>query len=139
MDLRLVFIVDMALLTEGGAISLGPYKTSPSPPGGPRRSAGLFRQPPPECCGRLRPRRLQFIEKAIKRIAKHLERALPLWSPSRSKPIRYARLETKNDESRFGLTRAPFLQRRGSLERGQSLVRHRVAKSGIESTVKAHT
>ena len=46
-----------------------------------------------------------------------------------------ARLETKNDESRFGLTRAPFLKRRGSLERGQSLVRHRVAKSGIESTL----
>jgi hypothetical protein len=39
------------------------------------------------------------------------------------------RLETKNDESRFGLTRAP-LQRRGSLERGQSLARHRAAQSG---------
>jgi len=47
-----------------------------------------------------------------------------------------ARLETKNDESRFGLTRAPFLKRRGSLERGQSLVRHRVAKSGIENYVE---
>jgi hypothetical protein len=39
------------------------------------------------------------------------------------------RLETKNDESRFGLTRAPLL-RRGSLERGQSLARHRAAQSG---------
>jgi len=40
------------------------------------------------------------------------------------------RLETKNDESRFGLTRAPFFKRRGSLERGQSLARHRAAQSG---------
>jgi hypothetical protein len=34
------------------------------------------------------------------------------------------RLKTKNDESRYGLTRAPFFKRRGSLERGQSLARH---------------
>ena len=41
------------------------------------------------------------------------------------------RLETKNDESRFGLTRAPFFKRRGSLERGQSLARRCAAQSGI--------
>jgi hypothetical protein len=40
------------------------------------------------------------------------------------------RLETKNDESRFGLTRAPFFKRRGSLGRGQSLAPHRAAQSG---------
>ena len=39
------------------------------------------------------------------------------------------RLETKNDESRFGLTRAP-LPAAQCLERGQSLARHRAAQSG---------
>jgi hypothetical protein len=47
------------------------------------------------------------------------------------------RLETKNDESRFGLTRAP-LQRRGSLERGQSLARHRAAQSGKQKIKEGH-
>lgn len=75
-----------------------------------------------------------LLKKRLNEMQNLLERALPFLTPSRSDRFGRARLETKNDESRFGLTRAPFLKRRGSLERGQSLVRHRVAKSGIEST-----
>jgi len=47
-------------------------------------------------------------------------------------------LETKNDESRFCLTRAPFFKRRGSLGRGQSLARHRAAQSGNRRYQRGH-
>lgn len=57
----------------------------------------------------------------------------PDYGRARSTSIVKARLETKNDESRFGLTRAPFFKRRGSLERGQSLARRRAAQNGKET------
>ncbi len=49
-----------------------------------------------------------------------MERLLPFLNNEAARDqIGPWRLETKNDESRFGLTRA-LLARRGSLERGQS-------------------
>ena len=75
-----------------------------------------------------------LLKKRLNEVSIPLERALPFRRRAGRDRFGHARLETNNDESRFGLTRAPFLKRRGSLERGQSLVRHRVAKSGIEST-----
>lgn len=80
-----------------------------------------------------------LLKKQPHRFSKRLECALPLLGLSRADRFSHARLETNNDESRFGLTRAPFSQRRGSLERGQSLVRHRVAQDGIELQLRPHT
>jgi len=58
---------------------------------------------------------MQVVEKAMKPCSGWLERALPMLGVSRADRFSHARLETNNDESRFGLTRAPFSQRRGSL------------------------
>src|SRR6476660_8552344 len=98
-------------------------------------SAELIRQEQSECCG-LPPSPTGNGGK-LKQFAAGAD-GTPVALPGRESrwtTVVKRRLETKNDESRFGLTRAPFFKRRGSLERGQSLARHRAAQSGIETRV----
>jgi hypothetical protein len=66
-----------------------------------------------------------------------MERALPLRKAERSSDRRDQRqLKTKNDESRFGLTRAPFLERHVRRSVTKVIACRRAARNGLTNRVE---